>query len=275
MTLVRKMDGNIEEFDVSKLKKSLKAAGAGEDAVKQISEHISEEISKLALVDTQQIYAHAFEILKHFEKKPVAARYSLKRAIFDLGPSGFPFERFVAEIFKSLGYSNVKSGTYFDGRCAPHEIDLYAEKNGKIMGAELKFHNTPGFKTDLKVALYVEARFKDLLKAKKPISEGWLITNTSFTKNVIKYAKCSGLKLLSWDYPEDASLIRFIEDSKIHPITALTELNSAQKRALLEKNIVTCKQALRLISEKGSLDISLSQESKQNVLEELESLCSS
>jgi len=268
--LVKKMDGTTEVFDVDKLKGSLERAGASKDAVEQISEHIEKEIYDG--VSTQEIYSHAFEILKHFEKKPVAARYSLKRAVFDLGPSGFPFEQFIGQVFKELGYKNIKSDVYIRGACADHELDFYAEKDGKVVGAELKFHNNPGFKTDLKVVLYVHSRFEDLKKAKKQFDEGWLVTNTRFTKNVINFAQCSGMTLLGWDYPRDRSLLRIIEDSAVHPITALTTISFANKRSLIERNIVTCKQALHLIKSTGSLGVGV--RNIEEVKEELESLCS-
>ncbi len=267
--MVKKLDGQLEAFEAEKLINSLQNAGASHDTAAKITNHIEKELYNG--ISTQEIYAHAFEILKHFEKKPVAALYSLKRALFDLGPSGFPFEQFIGEVFKELKYKNVKSDLYMQGVCAPHEIDFYAEKEGRTIGAELKFHNSLGIKTDLKVALYVRERFRDLKNAKHKIDEGWLITNTGFTKNVIKYAKCSGLRLLGWDYPHDKNLLNIIEESKVHPITALTTLSSLHKKTLLEKDVVTCKQALSLLlnTEKNLLKI----DNLQEVIEELKLLC--
>jgi len=267
--IVRKLDGTEEPFKIEKLQESLRNAGASERAIQVISEHIAKEV--YSGITTQEIYAHAFEILKHFEKKPVAARYSLKRAIFDLGPSGFPFEQFMAAVFKELGYNNIETGVHLQGSCAPHEVDIYAKKDGKLIGAELKFHNTPGFKTDLKVALYVWARFKDLLNAKQAVHEGWLITNTRFTKNVIKFSKCSGLKLLGWDYPVNEGIEKLIEKAAVHPVTALTTLKSSQKKMLIERDVVTCKQALKLIEETGSLGVGA--RNIKEIKEELTSLC--
>ncbi len=267
--LVQKMDGSLEPFDIDKLKHSLRKAGASEKAVEEISTHIASEVYNG--ITTQEIYAHAFEILKHYERRPVAARYSLKRAIFDLGPSGFPFEQFIAQMFKALGYKNVQTGRRMKGSCAEHEIDVYAEKDGKRVGAELKFHNTPGFKTDLKVALYVSARFNDL---SQKIDEGWLITNTKFTQNVKKFSSCSGLKLLGWDYPHNNSLVNIIEKSAVHPITALTSLNSAQKRTLIERDVVICKQALKLLHENDPIFEHV-HANKEELKNELESLCKS
>ena len=268
--VVRKMDGTLEDFDIEKLKTSLKKAGAPDNVAQEVSSHIAREF--VGTVSTRDIYRHAFEILKGYKVKPVAARYSLKRAVFDLGPSGFPFERFVGMLFKEMGYKNVKSGVYMQGACASHEVDLYAEKDDRIIGGELKFHNSPGIKTDLKVALYVHSRFSDLKSGIDKVDEGWLITNTQFTSNVIKYSNCSkNLKLLGWTYPYGNGMVHLIEKMKIHPVTALTSLNVKQKRSLIERNIVICKQALEEIEQTGSLGMEVSNLSE--VKRELESLC--
>ena len=63
----------------------------------------------------------------------------------------------------------------------------------------MKFHNELGMKSDLKVALYVKARVDDLKKHKaergeRPIDEGWIITNTKFSKMAVQYANCNGMK---------------------------------------------------------------------------------
>ena len=65
-------------------------------------------------IPTKKIYRQAFSILKKLSK-PTAARYSLKKGIMQLGPSGFPFERFVAEILKIQGYT-TRIGVFVDGK---------------------------------------------------------------------------------------------------------------------------------------------------------------
>ena len=113
-------------------------------------------------ITTKEIYHKAFELL-HKEEKPIALKYSLKRAIMELGPSGFPFEKFVAEIFKFKGYT-AETGKLVKGFCVEHEVDVVAWNKDKLIMCEAKFHNDPGMKSDLKVALYVKARFDDLRK---------------------------------------------------------------------------------------------------------------
>lgn len=238
--LITKMDGTQEPFDPSKLEQSLARAGASKQIRDGIVEHISAELRDGATTHT--IYSHAFELLRQREKDFVAARYSIKRAVSDLGPSGFPFEQFIAQIFKTMGYTNVRTGVAMQGSCAPHEVDVVAHHNGRHIAVEAKFHNNPGIKTDLKVALYVKARFDDLSEAKEKVDEGWLITNTRFTSNAARYAHCAQMNLLGWNYPKGRGLEVLIDEAGVHPITALTTLNQEQKRALLDDDIVLCHQ---------------------------------
>lgn len=237
--LITKMDGEQEPFNESKLDRSLARAGASKEMRDTIVRHIVSELHDG--ITTQEIYQHAFELLRQEEEKPVAARYSVKRAVLDLGPSGFPFEGFVASIFTALGYRNVETGAAVQGKCAPHEVDIIAEHEGGRVAAEIKFHNNLGVKTDLKVALYVKARFDDLSQRGERVDEGWLITNTRFTRNAVRFGKCTNMHLLGWDYPRGRGLEVLIDEAGVHPITALTTLTHTQKRAFLDAQIVLCR----------------------------------
>jgi len=240
-TLITKADGLQEAFDPVKLEHSLSLAGASSTARARVVAHMLEELRPG--MRTEDIYHHAFELLKKEEAPPVAARYSIKRAVLELGPSGFPFEQFLSEVLRSLGWSARPDVTLI-GRCAPHEVDVLAEKQGKRVGIEAKFHNDPGGKTDIKDALYVKARYDDLKQAplqSSRVDEGWLVTNTQFTQNAIRYARCSNLTLIGWDYPRTRGLLSMIEEGKVHPITCLTTLSDGEKRRLLESKVVLCK----------------------------------
>ncbi len=238
--LITKMNGEQEPFVAEKLDRSLKRAGAHQEVRDEIVQHIEEELREG--MTTQEIYEHAFDLLRSHEQKPVAARYSVKRAVLDLGPSGFPFERFVGRIFDAIGYTDVQTGVAAQGSCAPHEVDLIAKHNGKTVAAEVKFHNSLGIKTDLKVALYVKARFDDLAHKNMDIGEQWLITNTRFTRNAARYGQCAGLQLLGWDYPRDRGLEVLIDEAGVHPLTALTTLSDHEKRRLLDDSVVLCRE---------------------------------
>jgi hypothetical protein len=204
------------------------------------------ESSMGPLAESSDIYRRAFQMLRT-EARPAAARYSLRRALFDLGPTGHPFEDFVAEIFKKEGWT-VEGRRMIQGKCVPHEVDVYAKRGNEHLAAELKYHNSPGYKTDIKVALYVKARFDDIWQCSEedkkvcPVDLGYLITNTKFTRQAIDYARCSGMGLLGWSYPQQGNLYDRITANALYPITVLTTLKKAEKRLLIDQGIVTSDQ---------------------------------
>ena len=238
-----KADGASEAFDGSKLESSLMHAGAGEYAAQRIRRTIESSIGNGT--GTHEIYKRAFTMLRQ-ESRAGAARYSLRRALFELGPTGHPFEDFVAQMFQKEGWA-VEWRKVVQGKCVTHEVDVYATRNGENLAAELKYHNDPGYKTDIKIALYVKARFDDIWQCDPrtqvcPVDHGMLITNTKFTSQAVQYANCVGLELLGLYYPQQGSLYDRIVASGLYPITALTLLKKAEKRLLLDKGIVTCEQ---------------------------------
>jgi hypothetical protein len=137
------------------------------------------------------------------------------------------------------------------GKCVPHEVDFYAShpERGEYIAAELKYHNDPGYKTDVKTALYVKARFEDIFSCDPkvracPIDRGMLVTNTKFTTEAIRYGECAGLELLGWSYPEKDNLLERMQRTRVYPITALTTLTRAQKNLLIGAQTIAVDEIL-------------------------------
>lgn len=244
--LITKADGTVEEFDPEKLRRSLERSGAPQVEVDTIVSDIKGIVTEG--MRTQEIYRRAFAMLRGVQAS-VIARYSLRRALFGLGPTGFPFEDFLARLFETQGYS-TQTGILMQGRCATHEIDLAAYKADHAFIAEAKFHQRPGLKSDLQVAMYSYARLLDLSDMKIcaedicGVKNLKVITNTKFTTAAAKYAACVGVDLLGWDYPKEENLYNLIEKTKLYPITVLQNLNNGQKAALLQKGVIVCAEIL-------------------------------
>lgn len=243
---ITKATGEREVFEPQKLRNSLLRAKAAPEAVDKILSQIELELKDG--MTTREIYNHAFELLSR-EHKPSAIRYSLRNAIMDMGPTGFPFEQLIAEIFRAKGFE-VTTGFIAQGKCVEHEIDVVAWNKDKLVMIEAKFHNEFGIKSDLKVVLYVHSRWDDLedqqfneFGGRRSIDEGWLITNTKFSEQAIKYAKCRNMKLVGWNYPENGNLQDLIEENGLHPITSLKTIGPSEEKVLMEAGIVLCKQA--------------------------------
>ena len=272
---ITKADGTREPFNVRKLETSLRRSGAGKTEIQNIVHSI--ETTLIDGVRTQEIYRQAFALLQE-QNDPVAAKYSLRRAIFSLGPTGFPFEDFLGKLFEAQGYK-TKRRLFIKGRCATHEIDLAAYSPAHSFVAEAKFHAQPGIKSDLQVAMYSYARFLDIRDEK--ICKGdqcgiislKVITNTKFTDAAIKYALCSGIDLLSWDYPRIGSLHTMIEQYRTYPITVLTKLAQNQKQTLLSSGTILCSDIVK--NPNALREIGLSNQKTDAVIGEAHLLCGS
>jgi len=261
---VIKADGTSEIFKVSKLKQSLKRAGATHAEIETIVTQIDSSLHDG--IKTQEIYRNAFELLRQCAS-PVRARYSLRRALFGLGPTGFPFEDFLARLFTQEGFTTT-TRVQLQGHCAMHELDVAAYNEKEAFVVEAKFHSRPGVKSDLQVALYSYARFMDLRDAKIcydnncGIQKLMIITNTKFTSTAEKYAECVGMELLSWNYPKNNNLHDRIQKAGLYPITVLQSLSPSQKRGLIAKGIIICSDILNKKSVLRSIHVSESKAEK-------------
>ncbi|MDP3888943.1 MAG: restriction endonuclease, partial [bacterium] len=240
---IRKTSGEKEEFNIKKFRRSLHKAGVEDVFINTIVDEVQRRRPK----STQKIHEMTLDLLEKI-KPPLAARYNLKRALMELGPAGYPFEKFVSKLFEQQGF-NVLVGQICAGICVDHEVDIIARKEKKHFMIECKFHNRPGLKTTVKVTLYIHARFLDIKEKweKDPnhsleLHQAWLVSNTQFTTEAIKYAACRNIKLLGWAFPKENGLEQSIERLGLHPITALTTLSRRQKRAFIADGLVLCRE---------------------------------
>ncbi len=271
---IKKFNGEIETFNVEKLKTSLRRSKASESEIEEIVEQIMPTLYDG--MPSKEIYKKAFSLLKKHNRTS-ASKYSLKRAILDLGPTGYPFEQLVSALLKHHGYS-TQVGIIMQGECVTHEVDVLAEKDGNTYTVECKFHADPKAVSNVKVPLYINSRFLDIQKCwnKDPqkashLKQGWLVTNTRFSTDAIDYAKCVGLHLLSWDYPESNGIKQNVDKFALYPITTLTTLTKHEKHLLIEKNIILTKE---LYESSFLLDkIGVSSVRKNRVLSEIKKLC--
>ena len=272
---VKKSTEEIEAFSIQKLKQSLQSCGATKIEVDTIINQMQASIYDG--ISSNEIYKKAFSILKKINKIS-ASRYSLKRALFDLGPTGYPFERLVGALLKEKGYK-AKVSVILNGECITHEIDVLAEKEGNVYVIECKFHSDAKGSSNVKVPLYINSRFLDIQKQWNTnsnkvahLKQGWLVTNTRFTADAINYAKCVGLTLLSWNYPKNNGLKANIDTLALYPITALTTLTKKEKHQLIEKDVILVKELINASNKMKN--IGLSDVRINRVLDEVKKLCS-
>ncbi|MHC1689265.1 MAG: restriction endonuclease [Bacteroidales bacterium] len=272
--LIRKASGDMEPFSSEKLRRSLQRSGAADNVIEPILNDVESWIYDG--ISSRKIYDRAFALLRK-KTLSVASRYKLKNALMEMGPTGHPFEHFAGQVFKALGY-NVEVAQILQGHCVTHEVDVIASKEKSRMFIECKYYLTTDKNANVQVPLYIRSRVDDIIKKQSTIPEfagytfsGGVVTNTRFTSDAMTYGECSGLKLLSWDYPVGNGLKEIIDRGKIFPITVLTKLSTQDKQRLMGQGIVTC---LQILETPGTLDsLGIEMINREKILAEIKNLC--
>jgi len=259
-----KASGQSEDFDIRKLVDSLIRSGASEDIAQEIAQKIAEQITPQ--LRTKHIFRMARKLLRKYNRA-ADMRYSIKRAIYALGPAGYQFEQYFARILKEYGYT-VEVNRIMNGYCVTHEVDVFAVRDNGGFVVECKYHSNGGIPTDVKTALYIHSRFTDIKKAYESapgssirIRQGWLVTNTRCSSDAIKFAECMGLKIVSWRYPQKESLEKMIENKRLYPVTILTSVKRNildilfRNKFILAKDIADIDQ--QTFAERSNLDMDI------------------
>lgn len=242
---LRKDNGEETVFDANRFKASLLKSGAPEEQVDRVQKEILAKMYEG--MSTRQLYQWAHELLRNYSNA-YAARYSLKKALMELGPAGYYFEKWIAKFLEHMGYRTLHS-RHITGHAVTHEADVIAEKGGELVWIECKFRNTGETRISVTTPMYVLSRVKDISDKKYRLWEeemeftsGMLVTNSYFTQDSIDFSKYYGLELLSWDYPAGHSLKNLIDQKALYPITCLTTFDKEQVAALLKRNIILVKE---------------------------------
>ncbi|MFA5228453.1 MAG: hypothetical protein WC446_01705 [Candidatus Paceibacterota bacterium] len=244
---VLKFNKEREPFSSNKVYNSALRAGASFSLAKEISLEIEKEVYDG--IKTADIFRKVKERLKEKDIQ-LSMRFSLKEGIRQLGPEGFLFEDFTKKILSNYCMA-IKDGNIISGKCGRYEIDFLAENNETLFIGECKYRNKNNARIDINVSLKSYAILEDI-KENNVFSQknlrSFIVTNTKFSKDSIKYSNCKGIKLLGWKYPEKRGLEKLIEEKKLYPVTILPALT---------KNIFTVfqKQGILLASEVLSIDI--------------------
>ena len=273
---ITKASGQQETYSRQKLCNSLKAAGAPKMLVDRVCRMVEKEITPG--MTTKEIYEKTKQHLAK-ESPVLAARYSLKQGIMELGPAGFLFERYVSSILKEYG-NETKTNQIMKGKCVSHEIDILALTKDTHYVIETKYHINRGIKSDVQVAMYLYARLLDIKEhqekkeGKKPARHTpWLITNTKFTSSAIAYGTCKNMKLTGWKYPKKESLEKLIEAKALYPVTVLPSVNRYLKRQFAKRNLYFAKDLIHLTPKQFQKMFGIYEKISQNIQKEAMALC--
>ncbi|GCD78034.1 hypothetical protein JCM31826_15160 [Thermaurantimonas aggregans] len=239
---IRKQDGSTQPFDTEKFIYSLVKSGLSNEAAQELAEDVLQRTKPYESTRDLKRRTHSLLYRKHPD---AACRYRLKDALMKLGPTGYPFEHLMAQVLAKQGFK-TQVGQQLKGKCVQHEVDVIAVANDTVLLMECKYHNQPHVKSDVKVPLYVKARFDDLRHLypdKKLIYS--VACNTRFSDDALMYGQCAGIQMISWKHPAHNSLNYLLDHFKVYPISVLRWLHRSELEVLFENAIYTTRDLVR------------------------------
>ncbi|TDS17734.1 ATP cone domain-containing protein [Sphingobacterium paludis] len=246
---VKKYSGELVPFDPHSLRQSLFRSGATEAQVEQVYQAIQAKLYDG--ISTRELYDMAFDSLKE-HKGAHAARYALKKALQELGPEGFYFERWIAKLFADDGYQTMTSQT-IKGRAITHEIDVIALQGDELLAIECKFRNDADAKISVTTPMYFLSRVNDIkglpynfFGSEKKLSDGWLVTNAHLTLDSKTFGSYYKLNLLAWDYPAEKNIKQRVDNKGLYPITCLSTLSTMDKATLLKNECILVQDLIHM-----------------------------
>ncbi len=264
---VIKASGDLQKFNSRKVYATILEAGGSKKLASETEALVRNGFHKGIM--TEEILEM---ILANIKKEPgVAQRYDLKRAIMNLGPSGFPFEKFFGRVIQSYGYK-VKVSNFIKGSKVLHEVDIVASRDDVKFMIECKYHNQVGTETRLKPAMYTYARFLDVQK-NGGFNRAWLATNTKCVDVAVLYAEGVDMKITSWKYPKGESLRDLIEGKRLYPITSIKLIDEKVKVKLFDADIVVARDLLDYTVEELMHRTGLGKGEVADIISEVKDIC--
>ncbi len=265
MVFVVKNSGERQQFDQKKVEYALIRSGANPKLAREVAWEVESQI--FDGISTSKVYQLAFKILSKHDNSS-ATRFGLKLAIMRLGPTGFPFEKYMSRVLDAYGYNTMINQNLM-GTCVEHEVDIVAQKDEQKYMVECKYHNQLGIFTGLKEALYTQARFEDLADGGHSFTHPWIICNTKITSTAIQYGTCKNMKMTAWGYPEKENLQDLIEAKRLYPMTILRTVTDEVKNKLARHDLLLTQDLLKLEPAKLSKLSGISEKRMAPILDEL------
>lgn len=241
--MIKKSNGQVVAFEPERVKTSIRRTGVDEATVNRVYKEVEKVVKPN--VSTKEIYKTVAQELAKL-KPWAAARYDLKKAIHDLGPAGYHFEKYIASILTAYGYKTETPDTY-KGACIEHEIDVTAEKDGRRIFIEAKFRRDFNGAVNIKDTMATWARFLDLVDGSKldlcpHFDEVWIVTNARFTDQSLAFGHCKNMKLVGWNHPEEKTLAQMVDLNALYPVTIIPSLKPDEIDAFAKSNIMLCRE---------------------------------
>jgi hypothetical protein len=160
------------------------------------------------------------------------------------------FEQFVRVLLSEHGY-DVTPNQIIRGKCAEHEIDAIAQKEGITYSVEVKHHFNYHTLTGLDTVRISRAVFEDTTEGFElglnnvKIDRALVVSNTKFSGQALQYAECRGISHIGWNTPPGHDLPTMIEEKNLYPITYLKGLDSGIRRKLFSVGVIFIRELVK------------------------------
>lgn len=272
--MIRKANGRHVAFDLERVRQSVRRAGGAHVDVEAVVSAVQKGVH--SGMTTKDVYAAVRHELAR--RSPAAAcRYGLRTALLQLGPAGFYFEKFLASLLARTGYT-TELPEELQGACVTHEVDVVARKDGRQYAIEAKFRNAIGDVVHVKDVLASYARYLDLLDGAAlqlcpRFNAFWIMTNGKFSDHAMRYAKCKGMPLIGWNYPNHATgLSGIIDRTGLYPVTVLG-ISKAELAAFADAGMMVCDDLMRLEAVDVAHRVGIAQSRAEELIELAADVC--
>lgn len=264
-----KSTGEVTEFDVNKIRATLRRAGAKPELVEKVIENVNRKATDG--MTTRQIHQLIRRELRKLSRS-LANRYNLRDALLKLGPAGFKFEKYVASILTAYQYEVELPEDDIPGLCVRHEIDCIARRDGKTAMIEAKFRNRFGETVNLKDVMSTWSCFLDLVDGAaqgkgQRFDEVWVVTNGRFSERSLQFGVCRGMHLVGWG-AEEHSLARLVDHATLYPITAISDIKASEMDGFAANNLMLCRQIAGRDTEELAKTVGLPPERTKKIIAE-------
>ena len=255
-----KGNGTRVEYDEERVRANIRRTGASSEIAQKVLDDIRSKVF-------EGMHTSALHELvkKSLQQHSVchACRYNLRDALLRLGPAGFNFEFFIAELLGAHGYDARVPTAELRGACVEHEVDVVAHKENRSVFIEAKFRNVKDDVVNLKDVMATWARFLDLVDGAglgytEHLDECMIMTNARFTDVASRFGTCKGMRLVSWDYPKGFTLASLIDQTALYPVTVIDDFSPEEIGKMAEAGILLCKNLEALEPDELSSKIQVS-----------------
>jgi hypothetical protein len=240
---VKKADGRRQLFDREKVVRTCLRVGASRRIAEEVAERVEDRLYDG--IPTSKILQLTFGLLRKY-KPAIRHIFDLRRGLSLMG-SKPEFESFV-QVLLARNEFEVAPNRIIMGKCAEHEVDAIAKKDGVTYFVEAKHHVSYHTPTGLDESRIARAILEDVTegfelgRSSLRIDRAMIVTNTRYSEHAMRYGECRNILQIGWSSPANLSLQNLIKEKNLYPLSCLRGLKNENRTKLVNSGVVLMEQ---------------------------------